>query len=204
MGNTLRSFARGEDISEVKPYDFKSADVEREVKSYGNGLTAPADIEDAATTKAYIWMLSESVAQRMRKGKARARTISIGVRYASDLTGYTRQAPALTPTNITTEIASIAWELLRSNEPLDETAPLRALHVRASNLVPTDKDMQLSLFDPLPKRTELETLDSVIDTARYRWGNKIIVWGPQTIDNAARTLDAKAGNTIHPVSFFHR
>ena len=203
-GFVLRSFARGEDASEVKPYDPVRADVERAVKSYGNGITAPADVEDPDTAKAIVWMLAESVAQRMREGRARARTVSVGVRRADEgLTGYTRQASAPLPTNITSEVASIAWGLLRAAEPLDGTSPIRALHVRCSNLVPAD-DFQTSLFDPLPRRTELETLDEAVDEMRRRWGNKAIVWGPQTIDPAAASIDAKAENTVHPVSFFHR
>lgn len=203
-GFVLRSFARGEDGSEVKPYDPGRADVERAVKSYGNGITAPADVEDPDTAKAIVWMLAESVAQRMREGRARARTVSVGVRRADEgLTGYTRQAPAPLPTNITAEVASIAWGLLRESEPLDGTSPIRALHVRCSNLVPAE-NLQASLFDPLPKRTELEALDGAVDELRRRWGNKAVVWGPQTLDPAASSIDAKADNTVHPVSFFHR
>ena len=41
MGFVLRGFARGQDATEVKPYDRDAADVMREIKSYGNGLTAP-------------------------------------------------------------------------------------------------------------------------------------------------------------------
>ena len=65
----LRGFARGQDATEVKPYDRDAADVMREIKSYGNGLTAPRDICDPQSAKAYVWMLAESVAQRMREGR---------------------------------------------------------------------------------------------------------------------------------------
>lgn len=204
MGFLLRAFARGEDSSDVKPLDRTSCDVEREVKSYGNGITFPRDITDPMTAKAVIWMLAESVAQRMREGRARARTISIGARSANDLTSYTRQAKAPLPTNITGEVAHIAWMLLRANEPLDEAHPLRGLHVRASNLVPADDNLQLMLFDSLPRRTEREKLDTAIDELRRRFGNNCVVWGPQAIDPTAWELDAKRDNVVHPVSFFHR
>lgn len=204
MGFLLRAFARGEDTSEVKPLDQASCDVERMVKSYGNGITFPRDITDPLTAKAVIWMLAESVAQRMREGRARARTIAIGVRSAEDLMSYTHQMPAPLPTNITGEVAHIAWALLRANEPLDATHPLRGLSVRASNLVPIADSTQLMLFDPLPRRTERESLDAAIDDLRRRYGNKCIVWGPQAVDPTAHAVDAKRDNVVHPVSFFHR
>ncbi|MEF2654991.1 MAG: DNA polymerase IV [Eggerthellaceae bacterium] len=204
MGFMLRAFARGEDATDVKPLDRASCDVDREVKSYGNGITFPRDIEDEQTARAVIWMLAESVAQRMREGRARARTIAIGVRSADDLTSYTRQAGAPLPTNITGEVARIAWRLLRDTEPLDDTRPLRGLCVRASNLVPAGDELQLMLFDPLPRRTEREGLDAAIDELRRRFGNNCVVWGPQAQDPTAWKLDAKRDNVVHPVSFFHR
>ncbi|MEG0791843.1 MAG: hypothetical protein RSG23_09450 [Gordonibacter sp.] len=48
----LRAFVREEDASNAKPLDRTSCDVEREVKSYGNGITFPRDIEDEQTAKA--------------------------------------------------------------------------------------------------------------------------------------------------------
>ena len=204
VGRTLRAFARGEDVSEVKALDLGRCDVEREVKSYGNGITFPRDIEDAATARAVVWMLAESVAQRLREGRARCRTVSVGVRLSSDLSGYVRQAPAPLPTNITGEVARLAWQLLRDSEPLDGTRPLRALSVRASNLVPADEPLQLALFDPLPRRTGLERLDAAVDELRARFGNNCVMWGPKASDLDTRELDAKRDNIVHPVSFFHR
>ena len=183
MGFVLRGFARGQDATEVKP----------EIKSYGNGLTAPRDICDPQSAKAYVWMLAESVAQRMREGRARARTVSVGARAADDLCTRSRQCKLPVATDVTLEVARAAWGLLRELEPLDASHPLRGIHVRASDLEPADADLQASLFDPLPRRTEMRELD----------GNKCVVWGAQLVDEGAASVDAKADNTVHPVSFFH-
>ncbi|MEG0376153.1 MAG: DNA polymerase IV, partial [Raoultibacter sp.] len=88
IGATLKSFARGEDTSPVKPFDPKTRNVDRAIKSYGNGLTAPHDIYSTSDAKALIYILAESVAQRMREGGVRGSCISIGVRYGDDLSGY--------------------------------------------------------------------------------------------------------------------
>lgn len=203
MGFVLRSFARGQDATEVKPYDRDAADVMREIKSYGNGLTAPRDICDPQSAKAYVWMLAESVAQRMREGRARARTVSVGARVADDLCTRSRQRKLPVATDVTLEVARAAWGLLRELEPLDASHPLRGIHVRASDLEPADADLQASLFDPLPRRTEMRELDASVDDLRRRYGNKCVVWGAQLVDEGAAGVDAKADNTVHPVSFFH-
>lgn len=203
MGFVLRGFARGQDATEVKPYDRDAADVMREIKSYGNGLTAPRDICDPQSAKAYVWMLAESVAQRMREGRARARTVSVGARAADDLCTRSRQCKLPVATDVTLEVARAAWGLLRELEPLDASHPLRGIHVRASDLEPADADLQASLFDPLPRRTEMRELDTSVDDLRRRYGNKCVVWGAQLVDEGAASVDAKADNTVHPVSFFH-
>ena len=203
MGFVLRGFARGQDATEVKPYDRDAADVMREIKSYGNGLTAPRGICDPQSAKAYVWMLAESVAQRMREGRARARTVSVGARAADDLCTRSRQCKLPVATDVTLEVARAAWGLLRELEPLDASHPLRGIHVRASDLEPADADLQASLFDPLPRRTEMRELDASVDDLRRRYGNKCVVWGAQLVDEGAASVDAKADNTVHPVSFFH-
>ena len=203
MGVVLRGFARGQDATEVKPYDRDAADVMREIKSYGNGLTAPRDICDPQSAKAYVWMLAESVAQRMREGRARARTVSVGARAADDLCTRSRQCKLPVATDVTLEVARAAWGLLRELEPLDASHPLRGIHVRASDLEPADADLQASLFDPLTRRTEMRELDASVDDLRRRYGNKCVVWGAQLVDEGAASVDAKADNTVHPVSFFH-
>ena len=203
MGFVLRGFARGQDATEVKPYDRDAADVMREIKSHGNGLTAPRDICDPQSAKAYVWMLAESVAQRMREGRARARTVSVGARAADDLCTRSRQCKLPVATDVTLEVARAAWGLLRELEPLDASHPLRGIHVRASDLEPADADLQASLFDPLPRRTEMRELDASVDDLRRRYGNKCVVWGAQLVDEGAASVDAKADNTVHPVSFFH-
>ncbi len=203
MGFVLRGFARGQDATEVKPYDRDAADVMREIKSYGNGLTAPRDICDPQSAKAYVWMLAESVAQRMREGRARARTVSVGARAADVLCTRSRQCKLPVATDVTLEVARAAWGLLRELEPLDASHPLRGIHVRASDLEPADADLQASLFDPLPRRTEMRELDASVDDLRRRYGNKCVVWGAQLVDEGAASVDAKADNTVHPVSFFH-
>ena len=202
VGFTLRTFARGEDATPVKPYDPKARDVDRIVKSYGNGLTAPHPITCAGDAKALIWLLSESVAQRMREDGVRARTISVGVRNDVDLSGYGCQVKLPKPTAATRFVAEAAWAMVRCREPFDEDHPVRALYVRATDLVDPDPIEQLSLFED--ETPDWEGLDSCIDELRRRFGNGIVVRGVELLDDSLAGVDIKDESTVHPVSYFHR
>lgn len=202
VGFVLRTFARGQDTTPVKPYDPTARDVSRIVKSYGNGLTAPHPITTASDARALLWLLAESVAQRMREDHVQARTISIGVRNDTDLSGYGCQVKLPRPTAATRLVAQAAWAMLASREPFDEEHPIRALHVRASDLVEPAPFEQLELFgDGQP---DWEGLDRCIDELRRRFGNTAIVRGTELLDPALVGTDIKGENTVHPVGYFHR
>ena len=202
IGLVLRAFARGEDATPVKPYDQARNEVDRTVKSFGNGLTAPHDIVSASDAKALVYLLSESVAQRLREARFRASTVSIGVRSARDLASYSRQTTLRRATNVTGVVARTAWGLLAANEPLDGEHPLRGLHVRASNLEPCDAPQQLELaFDA--RRRMLEDLDETIDDLRRRFGNTCIQRGAELLDESLLGLDIKKENVVHPVGYFY-
>lgn len=201
IGLMLRTFARGEDATPVKAYDPARKDVERTVKSYGNGLTAPHDIFTASDAKALIYLLSESVAQRLREDGMRARTIAIGVRDGEDLTSYTRQTKLPYATAATRDVARTAWTLVLANERFDGTRPIRGLHVRATDLVAASEPEQLSLFES--KRDIALRLDFTIDELRRRFGNLCIQRGAELVDEALAGVDIKGENTVHPVGYLH-
>ncbi|MCI9130131.1 MAG: DNA polymerase IV [Eggerthellaceae bacterium] len=204
IGFMLRDFARGDDMTEVKELDLCKADVDRVVKSYGNGTTFPRDITDDQTAHAVVCMLAESVSQRMREDGMRAKTIVVGIRSGIDLGMVVRQATLPVPTDITCEIADAAWQLMCAHHRFCWETPARGLHVCVTNLVPVSEDIQLVLFDPLPKRSALAKLDRAVDELRRRFGNKCVVWGRQMTDADAFALDAKAENTVHPIGLLHR
>lgn len=201
MGFVLRTFARGEDVTPVKPYDPDAEDVNREVKSYGNGLTAPHDITCEEDAKALIYLLSESVAQRLRDDYMRAKTVAISVRDGESLSSYVRQTKLDRPSAATRTIAQCAWELLKRNQPFGEDHPIRGLQVRATGLVSLCEPQQLSLFDDA--EADFERLDFAIDDLRRRFGNTIVQRGVEMTDKSLRGVDIKGENTVHPVGFFH-
>lgn len=201
VGRMLRAFARGEDTSPVRVMDPARADVDYVVKGIGNGLTAPHDLVCEADVKALVWLLSESVSQRLRELHFRCKTVSIGVRRASDLLGYSRQVTLRTPTCLTGEIANVAMELIKANQPLDNQHPIRAIHVRATKLSSMFDPMQTDIFGDGQKISKLERLEVAIDGLHRRFGNKCVHRAVELTDDAMAHLDIKRDNTVHPIGF---
>lgn len=201
IGRMLRSFARGEDRSPVKVMDPSKADVDYVIKGIGNGLTAPHDLECEADVKALVWLLSESVSQRLRESHFRCRTVSVGVRRAVDFTGYSRQTTLRTPTCLTSDVANLAMDLIRANQPLDKEHAIRAIHVRTTNLVPMGQPVQDDLFGDAEETRKRERLDLAIDELRRRFGNKCVHRTVELTDETMGSLDIKRDNTVHPIGF---
>jgi DNA polymerase-4 len=201
VGEVLLTFARGEDSSRVKEFDLDRVDVGYEIKSIGNGLTAPHDLVGVQDTKALIFLLAESVAQRLRECSMRATVITVYVR-DSDLCSYSRQMTLDAPTYLSTEVARATFGLVAANEPLDGSRRLRSLGVRASGLMRADVPMQLDIFGNKARQTQMEALDFTIDALRSRFGNRCVRRASAVADEDMAALDIKADNVIHPVGFF--
>lgn len=201
IGLMLRDFANGIDATPVRRFDPAIADVEYDIKGIGNGLTAPHDLECERDAKALVWLLAESVGQRLRESRLRCRTVSVGLRRAGDLSGYSRQRTRKAPTCLTRDIASTAMELMLENQPIDPDHALRAIHVRATNLVPVDMPVQCDLFGNVEAIAAQERLEAAIDGLRRRFGNGCVRRVVELTDDAMRNLDIKRDNTVHPIGF---
>lgn len=201
IGPMLRTFARGEDASPVRVMDPSKADVDYVVKGIGNGLTAPRDLVSESDVKALVWLLSESVTQRLRESRLRCRTVSVGIRRAGDLSGYSRQTTLRTPTCLTGEVARLAMGLIKANQPLDEEHAIRAIHVRSTNLSSMDDPLQCDLFGDAEETLKAERLDLAIDALRSRFGNRCVHRAVELTDEVMGGLDIKRDNTVHPIGF---
>lgn len=204
VGFMLRTFARGDDKTPVSVMNPDTIDVDRTIKSYGNGITFPRDICDDETARSVIHMLAESVAHRMREDFVRARTVTIFIRDANTLASFSRQKKLKVPTNLTREICDEAWNLAKENYSFSDDSPVRGITVQASDLVGIDEYRKIPLMDSYSPRRNLELLDSQVDLIRERYGNNAVMWGAKASDDTTKDLDIKADNTVHPISFFYR
>ena len=191
-GLTLLNFARGEDQTPVEEYDA--------VKSIGNSATLPHDVTTPEEAAAAIYMISESVAARLRDNGLKARCISIGVR-DTKLNWAGCQHTIDHATALSGEIARTAIELF--NRRYTGRLPLRSMGVHCSSLVPGSAPEQTDLFGNAFRREKELSLARSIDDIRRRWGHQIIQRAVVLADPLFAKVNPKEEHLIHPVSYFN-
>lgn len=190
-GQTLWNFANGFDETEVVKSDYVFS-----VKGIGNSLTSPYDLITYEDVKILIYILVESVATRLRLHNLKGRSIHVWIK-DTNLKGIERQGTLKQPTYSFHTIAKKSMNILSA--AWDFKAPIRALGVRVTNLITTDTNLQLSIFDTEEQKNTL--LDSCIDKIRERYGKKSIQRA-LILKNKHLNSASFAANKVHPISFF--
>ena len=197
VGLILYAFANGEDRSMVAPAGFESP-----IKSVGNGLTCPRDLETDTDVKILLYALSESVGGRLMELGMYATTVEFSF-LDNELKNYgARQGKLPGPTNISGEIADAAFKLFKRNYG-HWPKPLRKVGVRGTGLVGMDAPRQLTIFDEEAGKAAKEELERSVNSLRRRYGNKIIQRAIMYTDERLSGVDAKKDHTIHPIGVFN-
>lgn len=196
MGSILWGFANGYDNSPVR-LEHTSAPV----KSVGNSITTHRDLENDEDVKIVLYILSESVAARLRENGFRCRVVEISVR-DNQLQSFTRQRKIPNATNITSEIAAYAFALFQEN--YDWKWAIRSIGVRGMDLVNDLYWEQIDFFTDINKREKQKKLDVAIDELRKRFGFYSVQRGLMFQDEELSKINAKEEHTVHPHGYFHQ
>ncbi|MCR5404091.1 MAG: DNA polymerase IV [Butyrivibrio sp.] len=195
IGYVLYAFARGEDQTPVAAIGEYAP-----IKSVGNSTTTPRDLVNNNDVRMVIYLLSESVAARLRESHFIGDVIGISVR-DNGLFSFTRQHRIKIATNISEEIAGYAFELFRNNYSWEH--PIRSVGVRVSNLVPETTPHQTDLFNSEELREKYLRADLAVTDIRRRFGYESVLRGIMYYDRELSGLDARAeDHMIHPVGYF--
>ena len=192
-GVMLWNWANGRDHSPVRQFGSSP-----EVKSVGNSMTLPRDVEDDGTLRLTLYLLSESVAGRRREYGFRGSTVQISLR-DRDLVSYERQMKLPFAVQESETIFSAAYRLA-SNHPLKQR-PLRSIGVRACSLI-SDGIRQMELDEEFVRSEKAEELERVVDSLRYRFGEEILFRGLMLEDRRISSEIPKRDHLIHPESYF--
>ena len=166
-GVMLWRFANGADTSRVMHKDFVSP-----VKSIGHGITCVSDLLNEDEVWKVILELSQDVGHRLRVHGLSAKGVQVGVR-GNNLFGSQFQCKLPFKTQSPSEIASSAFRTFREHYRWD--VRVRAVTVRAIDLVPKDQPEQLSLFVDHTRRDRRERLDDAVEEIRGRFGKRAII-----------------------------
>ncbi len=191
-GETLWHFANGLDESPVR-----ACGEEGFVQSVGNSTTACRDLVDDEDVKLIVFVLSESVAARLRRHGLRCRTVAVQVR-DSELFFSERQGRLAAPSQVSGDIAARAMELFRGSYRWEK--PIRSVGVRGADLVTADGAVQLGMFAGDGARAE--ALERAVDGLRARFGPYSVQRCALLQDRRLTGFNPKDDHVIHPVSFF--
>lgn len=168
-GVALWRYASGLDTSRVMPEDFVSP-----VKSIGHGITCVADLENDDEVRKVILELCQDIGHRLRLHSLSARGVQIYIR-RNDLSGLQYQCKLPFKTQLPSEIAATAFTLFKDRYRWDTM--VRAVTVRAIDLIPKNVCEQLTLEINPEKRITRERLEDTIEALRGRFGKRSITYG---------------------------
>lgn len=194
MGDVLIAFANGYDDSPVRLEDAHAP-----VKSIGNSTTTPRDLQTDEDVRIILYALSESVAARLRENSFRCNVVEISIR-DNGLYHFTRQRKLDRATNITSEIAEMAFQIFKENYNWEK--PIRSLGVRGADFTLDHTFEQMDLFCDYQYRDKLMKVDIAVDDIRRRFGYHSIQRGLMYRDKVLSKLNAKEEHTVHPHSYF--
>ncbi|MEN6324754.1 MAG: DNA polymerase IV [Syntrophomonas sp.] len=193
-GEVLWSFANGNDNSPVVLMGEESI-----IKSVGNSITTPRDLETDEDVLIIIYGLSESVAARLRDHGFKCRTVHIYIR-DNNLFTFGVQGKLPESSNLSADIAEKAMELFETN--YSWANPIRSVGVRGCDLVAADGNEQLLLFTDEEKRLKQEKLENTLDKLRCRFGQLSVQRAILLRDQDLGSINPKEDHIIHPISFF--
>ncbi len=192
-GEYLWSFANGLDTTPVTNTGTESI-----IKGIGNSMTTPRDLESNEDVKILLYVLSESVSERLRKHYFKGKTVQIHIR-DRELSTIDRQAPLKAHSFVSSDIAEKAFDIFLKSWTWDK--PIRSIGVRVTDLVSPEAYTQLSLLEDDNRRFKKELLEKSIDGVRHRYGH-------YSAQRALLLKDKKLNanpieeNIIFPVSYF--
>lgn len=165
-GEMIWNFASGNDTSRVAHRDFVSP-----VKSIGHGITCIADLENENEVWKVMLELSQDIGHRLRVHELMAGGVQITVKN-NDLYYNQYQTQFRLATRSPMTIAEKGRELFHAR--YDWSRPIRALTIRAINLVPQTTTQQIDLFTDMEHIEKRDRLETAIEDIRRRFGKRSI------------------------------
>ena len=117
--------------------------------------------------------LSQDVGHRLRVHGLSATGVQVYIR-GNDLYGSQYQCKLPVKTQLPSEIAAAGYEVFRERHVWP--SHVRAVCIRAIDLVPQKDALQLSLFDDYQRRIRRECIQDAVEEIRGRFGKKAVTY----------------------------
>lgn len=191
-GDMIWSFANGLDTSPVSRLGEEAM-----IKSVGNSTTTPRDVATPEDAKMVIYLLSESVAERLREHGLCGCTVNLSVRDC-ELNSFTCQQKLCDSTALASEISHAAFSLFTRHYHWER--PVRSLGVSVSALSPLSCEKQMSMF-PDTFRERMFEFEGAVAGIRRRFGHFAIQRAVFISNRDMGAINPKDDHTIHPVGW---
>lgn len=165
-GGQLWSYANGLDISEVKPDGYAEP-----VKSVGHGVTCPCDLTNYDEVWRIMLSLCQDINKRLNEYSLKATGVQIAVK-TPDLITKQFQKKLKIPTQSAKELAQAGMDLFKINFRFEKN--VRAVTVRAIELVPDNTAYQDSFFFDAEAHERQEKIDNTVLKIRKKYGKASI------------------------------
>lgn len=167
-GISLWRNANGYDQSRVMHRDYVSP-----IKTVGHGITCNADLENEEEVFKVMLELSQDVGHRLRIHGLTARGVQIWIR-ANDLSWMQCQCKLPVRTQLPNELTAAGFKLFRERYLWNQK--VRAVCIRAIDLIPVNSEEQMSLFIDNEKRERRVRLEDTIEELRGRFGKSAVTY----------------------------
>lgn len=162
-GVYLWNYANGRDYSSVTDRDYRAP-----VKSVGRGITTTEDLENNLEVYRIFRELSFGVSKALRSYGYLAGGIQISVKN-NNLISKQYQKQISYPSLSSTILAEEAYDLFLEKYSWEN--PIRALTIRAINLIGEKSGSQLSFYEDYSKLIKREKVDDAFFKIRERFGD---------------------------------
>ena len=167
-GLYLWQYANGFDDRPVKDYSYKEV-----IKTIGNSSTLVEDLYTNEEVYNIFQILSLNVSKRLREANLSSMGIKIFIR-DNNLLSYEFQAPISNPTQSSIILAEKAIDLFKKKYKWN--FPIRALGLRAINLVDDKIPTQTDIFSDYKEIVKKENLDKAIYNIRKKYNKDILTF----------------------------
>ena len=183
-GETLWQYANGLDTEKVRKWGEKP-----EIKSVSRGMTFKRDLVTKEEIMTGVSVLVDEIAASLRRHQLKGSVISVQIK-SPDLRVISRQTSLDHATYLQHEIQRVAMDLIESNWSIGENAPIRAITVGVTKMIPAAEEAeQVSLFDLMggdqqkKKREKQDKLEAAVYALRQKMGGDTITLGFQKNDD---------------------
>ena len=165
-GLKLWEFANGTDLSRVSPYGYTSP-----IKSVSHGITCTEDLLNNTEVKNVLLSLVPRVSLQLREAGLQATGVQIFVR-DNELAFREFQCKLPYPTQCSKELVETGMDLFLKRYQWYK--PIRAVTIRAINLISEKIPYQMDLFGDHEARIKQDTLERTVEDIRRRYGEEAI------------------------------